>query len=350
MLNTYHYSFAMPKKTASWNDYVINIDEKGKVFVFQAGALSSNTMASLRAIAEGVGFVLEDKWNTQQCGAKLVKFLDEMAPLADEKPSEVSKEADNNESSSKLKKENKTIKHPVAQEKVSPANNEIEPILVDKKATHKTKNKSNIGGNPIIETSAQVAPANSSTSSDLKTGVSKDLFFGRGEGLHNTTYPKEVLKLLTNSPFDLPSGIEELAKNIKAEQLEGVMTSYDTVFYHFKTTPKESAGLMYKANPQGAKSYKSYRYHALDDLKIPVTDSLDSKKKVDSVDIVLDGTIESLDCDKLQTCGSCNGKGKCANCSGKGEAICDTCNGTGKCEDCRGKGKVDCYSCNGSGR
>ena len=76
----------MAKKSASWKKYLIEIDEKGSVKVSKAGAACDNTKAALREIAEEAGFAIDEKWNTQQCGAKLAKFLEESAPAPVDKP------------------------------------------------------------------------------------------------------------------------------------------------------------------------------------------------------------------------------------------------------------------------
>lgn len=76
----------MAKKSVFWKDYLIDIDEKGSVKVSKAGSLCDNTKAALREIAEDAGFAIDEKWNTQQCGAKLAKFLEEAAPAPVEKP------------------------------------------------------------------------------------------------------------------------------------------------------------------------------------------------------------------------------------------------------------------------
>ncbi len=76
----------MAKKSVSWKKYLIEIDEKGSVKVSKAGAACDNTKAVLREIAEDAGFAIDEKWNTQQVGAKLAKFLEEAAPAPVEKP------------------------------------------------------------------------------------------------------------------------------------------------------------------------------------------------------------------------------------------------------------------------
>lgn len=61
--------------TALFADYVIHIDEKGKVVVEKGGQVCGNTKAALRDIATSAGFTIEPKWNTQSCGKKLAVFL-----------------------------------------------------------------------------------------------------------------------------------------------------------------------------------------------------------------------------------------------------------------------------------
>lgn len=66
--------------------HLIDIDEKGAVKVSKAGAPCDNAKAALREIAEAAGFEVDEKWNTQQFGAKLAKFLEEAAPAPAAKP------------------------------------------------------------------------------------------------------------------------------------------------------------------------------------------------------------------------------------------------------------------------
>ena len=76
----------MAKRSVSWNNFIIEIDEKGGIKVTKSGAACENTKATLREIAQKVGFEIDEKWNTQQVGAKLAKFLEEAAPAPVEKP------------------------------------------------------------------------------------------------------------------------------------------------------------------------------------------------------------------------------------------------------------------------
>ena len=76
----------MAKKSVSWKEYLIDIDEKGSVKVSKSGAVCDNAKVALRDIAGAVGFEIDEKWNTQQLGAKLAKFLEEAAPAPVAKP------------------------------------------------------------------------------------------------------------------------------------------------------------------------------------------------------------------------------------------------------------------------
>ena len=70
------------KKSAQFKDWLIEIEESGAVKVSASGEVVSNTKSSLREISAAAGMIVEEKWNTQQHGAKLVKFLTESAPQA----------------------------------------------------------------------------------------------------------------------------------------------------------------------------------------------------------------------------------------------------------------------------
>ena len=70
------------KKSAQFKDWRIDIEDSGAVKVSVNGEVVSNTKASLREISAAAGMIVEEKWNTQQHGAKLVKFLTESTPQA----------------------------------------------------------------------------------------------------------------------------------------------------------------------------------------------------------------------------------------------------------------------------
>lgn len=60
----------MPKKSATYGEYLIFQDQSGTIKVLRK---FDNVIASLRAIANDVGFDYEDSWNTRSFGGKLVK-------------------------------------------------------------------------------------------------------------------------------------------------------------------------------------------------------------------------------------------------------------------------------------
>ena len=93
----------MAKKSVSWKDYLIDIDEKGSVKVSRAGAPCDNAKAALREIAEAAGFEVDEKWNTQQLGAKLAKFLEEAAPAPVAKPKAEAPKAQNKDDEPQVK-------------------------------------------------------------------------------------------------------------------------------------------------------------------------------------------------------------------------------------------------------
>lgn len=66
----------MTNSTATFQDWIISIDEKSAVTVSKGGVVADNTKAALREIAEKAKFVIDPNWNTQQLGAKLCSHLD----------------------------------------------------------------------------------------------------------------------------------------------------------------------------------------------------------------------------------------------------------------------------------
>ena len=63
-------------KTIKYKEYVITREDHGSVAVTKGGELQSNSKAALREIAAKVGFEVEDKWNSQQVGVKLIAFME----------------------------------------------------------------------------------------------------------------------------------------------------------------------------------------------------------------------------------------------------------------------------------
>ena len=63
------------KKSATYGDYFIGIQSDNKVVVAKGGEPCSNAKAALRDVAVSKKFSVDDKWTTQQLGAKLVDFI-----------------------------------------------------------------------------------------------------------------------------------------------------------------------------------------------------------------------------------------------------------------------------------
>lgn len=62
----------MTKKSAVCGEYLISQDKNGSISVLRK---FDNVIASLRAIADKVGFEYDDKWTTRQFGSKLIDAL-----------------------------------------------------------------------------------------------------------------------------------------------------------------------------------------------------------------------------------------------------------------------------------
>lgn len=62
----------MPKKSAIYGEYLISQDDNGSISVLRK---CDNVKASLRAIADAVGFSYDENWNIRQFGAKLIEHL-----------------------------------------------------------------------------------------------------------------------------------------------------------------------------------------------------------------------------------------------------------------------------------
>lgn len=65
----------MAAKQATYGDYVITKDDGGKIVVTKGGEICSNSKQALRDISVQVGYTVDDSWNTQQLGAKLIAHL-----------------------------------------------------------------------------------------------------------------------------------------------------------------------------------------------------------------------------------------------------------------------------------
>ena len=55
----------MAKKTATYANYELHVEDNGKIVILNAGQLMQNTMGAIRTIAAEVSFTLDPKWNTQ---------------------------------------------------------------------------------------------------------------------------------------------------------------------------------------------------------------------------------------------------------------------------------------------
>lgn len=85
----------MAKFTSTYQTWKIEIAESGTVSVYDNGTLCENSKKALCEIAEQVGFVMQENWNTRQMGRKLVDFLNDgkiteapssPAPIAEPNP------------------------------------------------------------------------------------------------------------------------------------------------------------------------------------------------------------------------------------------------------------------------
>lgn len=65
------------EKTVKYGEYQITKAENGSIKVFKNDELQKSAMAALREIAQLVGVEIEESWNTQQTGAKLIKAIEE---------------------------------------------------------------------------------------------------------------------------------------------------------------------------------------------------------------------------------------------------------------------------------
>lgn len=66
------------KKTIKYGDFEIIKDEKGSIRILKNGVLQENTKAALREIASGIGLKVQESWNTQQFGSKLINAIEEL--------------------------------------------------------------------------------------------------------------------------------------------------------------------------------------------------------------------------------------------------------------------------------
>lgn len=300
----------MAIKSAPWKDFLIYIDEKNSVKVFKSGNICENTKAALREIAQDAGFEIEKKWNTQQCGVKMVKFLLEASSSDVGKPEE-SQIKDSDVKVDDGKKE-ETRKNPVE--------DKPKPVV---KHLH----------NDVVE-----------------------FPFRKGDILHDTDYPEKAIEKLNNLTNQLPGAIHIIASDVQGKPYEGYITEMTGTYLHFQTERRESPGLKYQHNPTAATSYKDYGYWSNSGIvEAPVAITVKGKKKKEVAKkdtlvekAILYGTVETQSCPQTETCPDCAGNGKCRSCKGKGITDCNDCGGNGRCRECSGRGKIECPDCNGS--
>ena len=65
------------EKSVKYGDYQITKADNGSISVLKNGEPQKSAMAALREIADLLGFEIEEGWNTQQTGAKLIKAIDQ---------------------------------------------------------------------------------------------------------------------------------------------------------------------------------------------------------------------------------------------------------------------------------
>ena len=73
------------EKTVNYGKYQITKADNGSIKVLKNEELQKNTMAVLREIAEQIGLKIEEGWNTQQTGAKLIKAIEQLPEEQSEK-------------------------------------------------------------------------------------------------------------------------------------------------------------------------------------------------------------------------------------------------------------------------
>lgn len=65
----------MAAKQATYGDYVITKEDNGKIVVTKGGEVCPNSTRAMREISAQIGYTVDDSWNTQQFGAKLIARL-----------------------------------------------------------------------------------------------------------------------------------------------------------------------------------------------------------------------------------------------------------------------------------
>ena len=65
----------MAAKQATYGDYVITKEDNGKIVVTKGREVCPNAKQAMREISAQIGYTVDDSWNTQQFGAKLIAQL-----------------------------------------------------------------------------------------------------------------------------------------------------------------------------------------------------------------------------------------------------------------------------------
>ncbi|MCF0206297.1 MAG: hypothetical protein HUK15_02610, partial [Bacteroidales bacterium] len=73
-------------KSVSYGTYTISKEDSGKIIVTNNGEVCSNTTAALREISAKCNFDVDEKWNTQTHGSKLIAYLLENGSAAASAP------------------------------------------------------------------------------------------------------------------------------------------------------------------------------------------------------------------------------------------------------------------------
>ncbi|MDE5586332.1 MAG: hypothetical protein K2I92_08325 [Muribaculaceae bacterium] len=73
----------MAKKTATYANYELRVEDNGKIVILNDGQLVQNAKGAIRTIAADVSFTIDPKWNTQSAGRKLIDFLNSTTATSD---------------------------------------------------------------------------------------------------------------------------------------------------------------------------------------------------------------------------------------------------------------------------
>lgn len=125
-------------KKATYEDYVVTIEDNNSVNVTKDGKLCGNTKDALREIAENIGLQYDSDWNTRQCGAKVYKAITELSstvPNSKEKAASKNKnikEASNSKELSAAQAEIARLKAELAEAKAAQTKKEDKPTKKSK--------------------------------------------------------------------------------------------------------------------------------------------------------------------------------------------------------------------------